>query len=97
MSTVDSPIYGVQHPIDFYQALSKDTQASKLKINGIFEDSDTSQLALYFNYQWTLNNGQQVIFDVVDIIRFNDRQEIVELKIIYDTVQARKLVESLKK
>lgn len=34
-------------------------------------------------------NGKKVIFDVVDIIRCNNNGKIIELKIIYDTVQAR--------
>ena len=36
-------------------------------------------------------------FQVIDILEFDDQNKIVELKIIYDTVQSRALVEAMKK
>lgn len=92
---VHSPIYGTKPARAFYTILAKDTSNSKLKTNGIFEDQDSNQLALYFNYTWTLKNDTIVSFDVVDIIYFNEENKITELKIIYDTQLSRIAVDSL--
>ncbi|MEH6535887.1 MAG: nuclear transport factor 2 family protein, partial [Psychroserpens sp.] len=61
----------------------------------IFEQDDSNDLALYFTYKWTLKNNQKVEFDVVDIIEFDSKNKIKKLKIIYDTVISRKLVDKL--
>ena len=93
--TVYSPIYGLKSAAKFYQNLFKDTNQSELAIKGIFEEADKNQLALYFEYKWTLKSGKLVIFDVVDILEFDEDFKIQKLTIIYDTVRSRKLVEEL--
>ncbi len=93
---VDSPIYGIKRADEFYQALNNDTLHSELHLKGIFEQSDANNLALYFTYKWTLKNKQQVEFDVVDIIEIDINNKIKKLKIIYDTVLTRELVDQLK-
>ena len=93
--TVHSPIYGLKPAAAFYQDLFKDTNQSALVIKGIFEEADKNQLALYFEYKWTLKSGKQVVFDVVDILEFDEDLKIQKLTIIYDTVRSRKLVEEL--
>ena len=94
---VDSPIYGIKKADEFYRELNDDTSNSELQLKGIFEQSGSNDLALYFTYKWTLRNNQQVEFDVVDIIEFDSKNKIKKLKIIYDTVLARKLVDGLNK
>ncbi len=93
---VDSPIYGLKKASDFYRELQADTKASKLELLGIFEEENRSDIALYFTYKWTLKTQEIVSFDVVDVIEFNDANKIKKLKIIYDTVLARTLVNQLK-
>ncbi|WP_420551226.1 nuclear transport factor 2 family protein [Tenacibaculum aiptasiae] len=93
---VDSPIYGVKKASQFYHELKNDTSISKLYLKGIFEQNDSNDLALYFTYEWTLKNNKKVEFDVVDIIELDSENKISKLKIIYDTVIARRLVEELK-
>ncbi|ULC60731.1 nuclear transport factor 2 family protein [Flaviramulus sp. BrNp1-15] len=93
---VDSPIYGVKKADEFYRELSNDTTNSELFLKGIFEQTNSNDLALYFTYKWTLQNNQEVEFDVVDIIELDSKNKIKKLKIIYDTVVARKLVDKLK-
>lgn len=90
---VDSPLYGIKKAREFYLELNNDTTNSELHLKEIFEKNDSNNLALYFTYKWTLKNNQEVEFDVVDIIEFDDQNKISKLKIIYDTVIARKLVE----
>ena len=93
---VDSPIYGQRKAADFYRDLTNDTSNSQLKLLGVFEENGSNQVALYFNYKWTLKNNEIVNFDVVDIIEFDAQNKISKLKIIYDTVIARGLVKQLK-
>jgi hypothetical protein len=92
---VDSPIYGIKKAAEFYRELNDDTSNSELHLKGIFEQNESNDLALYFTYKWTLKNNQKVEFDVVDIIEFDAENKIKKLKIIYDTVLARKLVAGL--
>ncbi|ANH61446.1 nuclear transport factor 2 family protein [Dokdonia donghaensis] len=92
---VDSPLYGIKKASEFYRKLKSDTLNSELHVKGIFEEDHTNSIALYFTYKWTLKNNQKVAFDVVDIIEFDNQNKIDKLKIIYDTVTARKLVEEL--
>jgi len=93
---VDSPLYGIKKASEFYLELNNDTTNSELSILGIFEENDSKNIALYFNFKWTLKNNQIVAFDVVDIIEFDNQNKICKLKIIYDTVIARKLIDKLK-
>ena len=93
--TVDSPLYGIKKANEFYHELSSDTTNSQLQLLGIFEENDSNIIALYFTYKWTLKNNKKVEFNVVDIIEFDEHNKIEKLKIIYDTVIARKLVEQL--
>lgn len=92
---VTSPIYGTKSASDFYAALNEDTSNSKLKLKGIFEEEDSNQIAVSFNYKWTLKNKSRIEFDVVDIMEFNKGNKIVHLQIIYDTVKSRVLVNAL--
>lgn len=93
---VHSPIYGLMPAKDFYPTLNDDTNNSELKLDTIFEDEQSNKIALYFKYIWTLKSNKVVSFDVVDIIEFDSENKITDLKIIYDTVISRKLVEEIK-
>lgn len=92
---VHSPIYGLMLAKDFYPKLNDDTNNSELKLDTIFEDEQSNKIALYFKYIWTLKSDKVVEFDVVDIIEFNAENKITDLKIIYDTVISRKLVQEI--
>ena len=93
---VSSPIYGEKQAGKFYKELSEDTITSELKLKGIFEDADSDRIALYFEYKWTVKSGKIVEFDVVDILDFDGKNKIIELKIIYDTVISRDVVNEMK-
>lgn len=82
---VISPLYGKKSASDFYKELANDTKSSELEIKTIFENEESNSVALYFNYKWTLANGALVVFDVVDILIFDDQNKVTELRIIYDT------------
>ena len=92
---VESPIYGIKKAAEFYRELNNDTSNSEIYLKGIFEQNDSNDLALYFTYKWTLKSNQIVEFDVVDIIELDSENKIKKLKIIYDTVVSRELVNKL--
>ncbi|MCE7067137.1 hypothetical protein [Dyadobacter sp. CY326] len=93
---VSSPIYGDKSARDFFKELTDDTTNSRLTLKGIFENAGSDSLALYFEYEWTVKTEEIVVFDVVDILDFNDENKIEKLKIIYDTVIARRLIENIR-
>lgn len=92
---VHSPIYGLMQASEFYHKLAEDTTSSSIEMDGIFHEKESERIAIYFKYTWTVKSGKQVIFDVVDVITFDEQGKIQELKIIYDTVISRRLVEEL--
>lgn len=94
-AVVYSPVYGKMSATDFYTQLFNDTNNSQLQLKSIFSDENSSSLAIYFDYIWTLKNNTKVEFEVVDILHFNNNHKITELKIIYDTVISRRLVKGL--
>ena len=94
---VNSPLYGIRNAKEFYTLLDEDTLNSGLIVNSIFENKESNSIALYFTFHWTLKNNKKVVFDVVDIIEFNEKNEIVLLTIIYDTVIARNLHEDVRR
>ena len=93
---VHSPIYGVMLAKEFYPMLRSYSKSSELTLDTLFHEPNSSKLAIYFNYKWTLKNNKTVKFDVVDILYFNSENKITDLKIIYDTVTARKLIEEMR-
>ena len=92
---VESPIYGIKKADKFYRELNGDTSNSNLHLKGIFEQNNSNNIALYFTYKWTLKSNKIVEFDVVDIIELDSDNKISKLKIIYDTVISRELVNEL--
>ena len=95
-SIVDSPLYWIRKAQQFYSDLKNDTLNSELHLKGIFEEEDSNRIAVYFNFKWTLINNKQVDFDVVDVIEFNDLNQITRLKIIYDTSKIQGAVNALR-
>lgn len=93
---VESPIYGKMRASEFYKELMTDTTKSELELKGIYEAPESNSIALFFNYKWTMKNNEIADFDVVDIIDFNNSAKINNLKIIYDTVESRRIMDRLK-
>ncbi|WP_215222598.1 nuclear transport factor 2 family protein [Echinicola shivajiensis] len=93
---VESPLYGKMKASEFYKALFSDTTHSVLELKGVFGEKASDKLALYFNYKWTLKNNEVADFDVVDIIDFNQSDEIRFLKIIYDTEKSREIMNRIR-
>jgi len=86
---VHSPLYGDKNATNFYQKLFADTQQSKIKLINILENHENKTAAAQFQYDWTLSNGVEAPFEVVDMFQFNETHQITSLKIIYDTWSTR--------
>lgn len=84
---VVSPLYGEMPAAQFYRDLFTDTQASDTRLLNIFDSSSNSNsLALHFHYRWTLQSGELVEFEVVDVFELSENhQQFSKLTIIYDT------------
>lgn len=94
---VDSPLYGQKHHRDFYTELMEDSGTSTIALKRIFEDSESGDLAIWFRYDWGLDNGERVVFEGVDVFELDEAGKIKKLTIIYDTVNTRQVVEAMKK
>ena len=76
---------------DFYRELFQDTGNSKTDFLGVYEASSSSNVLMYFNYQWTLKNNTVVNFECVDLFELTEEKDkFKRLKIIYDTYSIRK-------
>lgn len=89
---VFSPIYGNKSVLDFFNGLASDTNNSKLKFKGFFEEPNSNRFALFFNYGWEMANGNASNFDVVDIFELNKEGKIRTLQIIYNAGQSAALL-----
>lgn len=94
---VDSPLYGQKHHRDFYTELMEDSGTSTIEMKRIFSDPESGDLAIWFRYDWGLDNGERVVFEGVDVFELNDQGKIKKLTIIYDTVNSREMVGEMKK
>ncbi len=92
---VYSPLYGKVSAGKFYKEVFKDTLESNFTVINMFESSDPSFAAIHFQYDWVLSDGNEAPFEVVDIFKFSEEGKIIELKIIYDSVQTRSAFEKL--
>jgi ketosteroid isomerase-like protein len=93
---VHSPLYGSMQPRDFYSALFADTAESRLKLRGVMQGlagDGTPLVSIWFEFGWQLAGGQQVHFDVVDVLELASDGRIRVLRIIYDTVGIRPVFE----
>jgi hypothetical protein len=94
---VDSPLYGQKHHRDFYTELMEDSGSSSIEMKRIFSDPESRDLAIWFRYDWGLDNGERVVFEGVDVFELDEAGKIKKLTIIYDTVNTREMVEQMKK
>ena len=87
--TVVSPIYGNRAAADFYTTLFDDTKSSQTELIQLVADVEKGSMVLIFAYQWLLNDGRSINFEVADLIEFDDLGKIEKLVIYYDTYPLR--------
>lgn len=95
-AVVYSPLYGKMDAIAFYTDLFKDSQQSVIRHYHTFTDVKAKMANVFFNYQWTMANGQLTSFDCVDVFTFDEAGLITELRIIYDTAATRPMFNTMK-
>ncbi|EOT1824008.1 nuclear transport factor 2 family protein [Vibrio vulnificus] len=94
-ATVSSPLYGECKATDFYPELFGDTRSSKITLNGVMEGKSTREctdlISIWFDFDWTLANGEPAPFNVVDVLEVDkDSRLITKLNIVYDTFNIRR-------
>ena len=88
---VESPLYGVLPAAQFYPALFADTAESRLTLRSTMtgEYHGHPVISFWFDFDWTLANGEPAPFTVVDVAELDDDGRITRLHIIYDTAPIR--------
>lgn len=94
---VNSPLYGVLPATEFYPVLFRDTAQSRLKLRttmtGVHEGRPV--ISFWFDFDWTLANGEPAPFTVVDVVELGASGRIEKLHIIYDTAPIRGAFDTL--
>ena len=93
---VPSPLYGPQPAVSFFPELFGATTESDLTLQGVAEgttEAGAPLVTLWFRYDWLMASGARTVFDVADVLELAPDGRIATLRIIYDTVLARPLLE----
>ncbi|MDA8446736.1 nuclear transport factor 2 family protein [Paracidovorax valerianellae] len=95
---VHSPFLGTMVARDFFKKLSQASNGSVITVLDLFTSvapggSDTTRVAAYFRYDWTLSDGREVTFTCVDVFSFDPGSaRIRDMHIVYDTHPLREQV-----
>jgi len=93
---VHSPLYGPKPAASFFPELFGATSESNLTLQGVAEgrtETGAPLVTLWFRYDWLMAGGARTEFDVVDVLELAPDGRIATLRIIYDTVLARPLLD----
>lgn len=94
---VNSPLYGPMPATRFYPALFADTGDARLTLRSVMRGVDqtgTPTVGFWFHFDWRLPTGVAAPFEVVDVARLDGDGRILELAIVYDTVDVRPAFEA---
>jgi steroid delta-isomerase len=88
---VESPLYGTLPAVEFYPALFADTGQSRLTLRTTMEGQlgALPVVSFWFDFEWTLANGEPAPFTVVDVAELDADGLITTLHIVYDTAPIR--------
>ncbi len=88
---VDSPLYGTMPAAEFYPALFADTAESALTLRATMVGGAAERpvISFWFDFDWTLANGEPAPFTVVDVAELDGDGLIKTLHIVYDTAPIR--------
>ena len=84
-AVVSSPFLGNVNAPDFFEKLGSASQASVLTVFDVLLGEDQSSAAAYFEYDWTLRSGEQIVFQGIDYFRFSSNGLFSSMAIFYDT------------
>ena len=85
--TVTSPFLGLMPARDFFDRLGGATKGNVITPIDVFLPSgDQKHAVAYFRYDWTVNDGTLITFNVMDLFEFRSGTDKVgALNLIYDT------------
>ena len=84
---VTSPFLGRMPARDFFDRLGGATKNNVITPIDVFLPAGPQEHAVaYFRYDWTVNDGKLITFNVMDLFSFHDGSDKVRaLTLIYDT------------
>lgn len=82
---IDSPYLGKVLARDFFAKLGNASQENKLTVFDVLLGENGDSAAAHFEYDWTLGNGDKIIFQGVDYFRFAPSGKFASMSIFYDT------------
>ena len=82
---VDSPYLGKMLAPEFISKLWKASQENKLTVFDVLLGESSDSAAAHFEYDWTLSNGDKIVFQGVDYFRFAPSGKFASMSIFYDT------------
>lgn len=82
---IDSPYLGKMRASDFFSKLGKASQQNKLTVFDVLLGENGDSAAAHFEYDWTLGNGDKIVFQGVDYFRFARSGKFASMSIFYDT------------
>lgn len=89
---VQSPFLGTVTAPDFFKKLGNASRASKLTVFDILIGENGNSVAAHFEYDWTLTDGKQFVFQGVNYFKFGSSGKFSSLSIFYDTHPVREEV-----
>lgn len=82
---VNSPFLGTILATEFFKKLTEASSASKLTVFDVLMGENGDSAAGHFEYDWTLKNGDKIIFQGVDYFKFSENGKFSSMSIFYDT------------
>jgi len=86
---VDSPFLGKLPASEFFAKLGKASSRNILTVHDILFGEHGDSIAAQFEYDWTLESGDKIIFQGVDYFKFGVSGGFASMSIFYDTYPTR--------
>ncbi|MFC3612276.1 nuclear transport factor 2 family protein [Lutimaribacter marinistellae] len=82
---VTSPFLGNMAVPEFFQKLADASTASRPTVFDVLLGEAGHSAAAHFEYDWTLNNGERIVFRGIDYFTFGGNDKFASMSIFYDT------------
>lgn len=90
---VSSPFLGEISAAEFFPKVFGASSATSITVYDVLVSAEEHPRAVgYFNYDWTLKDGNVIQFDAADVFDFSSDGKIKRLTILYDTHPIRETV-----
>jgi len=86
---VDSPYLGKLPASEFFAKLGEASSRNILTVHDILIGEHGDSVAAQFEYDWTLESGDKIIFQGVDYFKFGVSGGFASMSIFYDTYPTR--------